>query len=469
MKHPITLAQARLEGRDPLSLFRADRALLLDPAWLARIESGAPLMFWGEDDEEDDGEGEEPCGYELHGNVAVVDVEGPIAQRGWFCVDGYDSITASVEAALADSRAESVLLRLNSPGGAAAGAFEWTRRMRDAVVASKKRCVAYADEMAFSGAYAVACVADEIVVPETGCVGSVGVIASMVSRSKKNTMDGFDVRVIQNGAEKADGHPDLPIDPEAVAREQRSVDQLASIFHRWVGERRGMTVDSVAALEAGVRMGGEAVAARLADRVLGWHALVSEMQRRAPTAPAAPMNNTSAAPFARSTTTTTRKTMNEELIAALAAATGETDIEKAVGLMIEKHAAAARTIEALTADLGAANTRVQAAEARADKNERDAILTSAKNAGQWTPSLDALLSTLTIDQLRVWSTTAPRVVPAGEIQQPGGPAQGSGAMPPEVAAAVAKARDGGWKALTAREKHAITQHNPTLAQNLRAG
>jgi ClpP class serine protease len=232
VKHPITLAQARLEGRDPLSLFRADRALLLDPAWLARIESGAPLMFWGEDDEEDDGEGEEPCGYEMHGNVAVVDVEGPIAQRGWFCVDGYDSITASVEAALADSRAESVLLRLNSPGGAAAGAFEWTRRMRDAVVASKKRCVAYADEMAFSGAYAVACVADEIVVPETGCVGSVGVIASMVSRSKKNTMDGFDVRVIQNGAEKADGHPDLPIDPEAVAREQRSVDQLASIFHR---------------------------------------------------------------------------------------------------------------------------------------------------------------------------------------------------------------------------------------------
>jgi hypothetical protein len=42
-------------------------------------------------------------------------------------------------------------------------------------------------------------------------------------------------------------------------------------------------------------------------------------------------------------------------------------------------------------------------------------------------------------------------------------------MPAEVAAAVAKARDGGWKTLTAREKHAITQHNATLAQTLRAG
>lgn len=464
MKHPITLAQARLEGRDPLSLFRADRALLLDPAWLARIESGAPLMFWGEDDDEEDDDHEEPCGYEMHGSVAVVDVEGPIAQRGWFCVDGYDSISASIEAALADSRAESVLLRLNSPGGAAAGAFEWTRRMRDAVVASKKRCVAYADEMAFSGAYAVACVADEIVVPETGCVGSVGVIASMVSRSKKNTMDGFDVRVIQNGAEKADGHPDLPIDPEAVAREQRSVDQLASIFHRWVGERRGMTADAVASLEAGVRMGGEAVAARLADRVQGWHALVAEMQRRAP---AAPMNNTSAAPFARATAT--RKTMNEDLTAALTAATGETDIEKAVGLLIEKNAAYGRTVEALTVDLGAANTRAQAAEARVATIERDAIMSSAKAAGQWAPSLDAFLGTLSVDQLRAWSTTAPRVVPQGEIQAPTGPSAPTGAMPPAVAAAVAKARDNGWKSLTARERHTVTEHNPTLAATLRAG
>lgn len=465
MKHPITLAQARLEGRDPLSLFRADRALLLDPAWLARIESGAPLMFWGQDDEEDDDDHEEPCGYDLVGNVAVVDVEGPIAQRGWFCVDGYDSITASVEAALADTRAESVLLRLNSPGGAAAGAFEWTRRMRDAVVASKKRCVAYADEMAFSGAYAVACVADEIVVPETGCVGSVGVIASMVSRAKKNTMDGFDVRVIQNGAEKADGHPDLPIDPEAVAREQRSVDQLAEIFHRWVGERRGMTSAAVAALEAGTRMGGEAVAARLADRVIGWHALLAEMQRRAPTTA-----QSNAAPMARTNTVTaTRKTMNEELIAAVTAATGEANIERAVGLLVERNAASAKTIDALTTDLGAANARAQAAEARIAAAERDAVLTSAKASGQWAPSLDAFLATLSVEQLRAWQSTAPRVVPAGEIQAPGGPAQAAGAMPADIAAAVAKARDTGWKSLTAREKHAITTHNATLAASLRAG
>ena len=469
MKYPLTLAQARAEGRDPLSIFRADRAQLLDPAWLSRIESGAPLMFWGEedDDEEDDGE-EEPCGYELAGDVGIVDIEGPIAQRGWMCIDGYDSIARNIEAALVDSRVGSVLLRINSPGGTAAGAFEWTRRMRDSIVAAKKRCVAYADEMALSGAYAVACVADEIVVPETGCVGSVGVIASMVSRAKKNTIDGYDVRVIQAGDEKADGHPDLPIDPAAVKREQVAVDAFAAVFHRWVGERRGMTVDAVAGLEAGIKMGPEAIATRLADRVQGFHALIADMQRRNASA-ASPIT---AAPFARATATTTRKTMNEELHAALTAATGEADVERAVAAILDKHAATAATVEALTRDVAAANTRAAAAEARAAGVERDAIITAAKAAGQWAPSLDSFLGTLSVEQLRAWSTTAPRVVPVGEIKgpvDPKGQEGAAGAMPADVAAAVAKARDGGWKTLTAREKHAITTHNATLAATLRAG
>ena len=80
MKHPITLAQALAEGRDPLHILGADRALLLDTSWLARVEAGAPLMFWGEDDEEED-DVPESTPYELTNGVAVLDIEGPLAQR----------------------------------------------------------------------------------------------------------------------------------------------------------------------------------------------------------------------------------------------------------------------------------------------------------------------------------------------------------------------------------------------------
>lgn len=455
----LTLADARADGRDPLSILGADRALLLDAGWLARTEAGAPMLFWDEDEGEDDLPARTP--YEIAGSVAVFDVDGPIAQRGWFCIDGYDTLADNLDKALADARVRSVLLRLNSPGGAAAGAFEWTRRMRAAVQASGKRVVAYADEMAFSGAYAVACVADEIVVPETGCVGSVGVIASMVSRVRANTAAGVDVRVIHAGAEKAGGHPAMPIDDGAVARAQREIDTLAAIFQRWVAERRSTTPEAIAALEAGTRMGPEAVVAGLADRVLGYHALLSEMQ-----AAAAPKPSTNSTGAARATTRI--KTMNEETLAALTAATGETDPNAAVRTLIERNTTASATVTRLSADLGAANDRAAAAQARVAEMERGAEIEAAKAAGQWSPALDGFLGSLSVDQLRAWRASAPRVVPAGEVQPPTAPASGAEAdLPQSVAALVAKARESGWASLSARQKHAIASHDPDLASRLR--
>lgn len=469
MQHPITLAQARAEGRDPLHILGADRALLLDAGWLARAEAGAPLMFWGEDDEEDDAPTRTP--YELVSGVAVLDVEGPIAQRGWFCIDGYDTIADSLTKALGDSRVASVLLRLNSPGGAAAGAFEWCGQMRDRVVASKKRCVAYADEMALSGAYALACVADEIVVPETGEVGSVGVIASVVSRVKKNDMEGREVAVIRAGAEKADGHPDLPLDPAALARIQADVDRLASTFHRWVGERRRMAVEAVAALEAGTRMGGDAVSARLADRVLGYHALLAEMQRT-PTKTSTPGASVRATSARGAGATTPRKsTMNEQQLAALAAATGETDPDTmvaAVARMKARADAAEASLTKMTEERASAEKRAAEAEARAETMERNAEIEAAKADRKWTPALDGFLASLSVAQLKTWRASAPVAVPEGEIKPPPeAPATTKGASA-KVAALIEKAEKEGWNALSGGEKAAITRHSQEIANSLRA-
>lgn len=465
-RRPITLAQARAEGRDPLAALGPDRALLLDAAWLARVNAGAPLMFWDRD--EDD---RAPKPYEMRGAVAVLDIDGPIMHRGWFCIDGYDTIAGNLERALADTAVRTVLLRVNSPGGAAAGAFEWTRRMRDLVVASGKRVVAYADEMICSGAYAVACAADEIVTPETGFIGSVGVIASMVSVARANEAEGVDVRVLTTGAEKADGHPDLPMDDAAVARAQAEVDHLGAVFFRWVAERRRMTPDAVQALQAGVRLGANAVAAGLADRVLGYHALLAELEAAASAAP-----SPRPAPRTNGASRATRSTMNEETLAALAAATGEADPDKAVNALISAHRDAAKiekdlaatraTVEKLSADLAAANERAAAAEKRIEASERAAVITAAKAAGQWSPSMEGFLDGLSVESLRAWQASAPAVVPLGEIKAPGGAPDAAGSLPAQVAAAVEKARASGWVKLSGREKHAITAHSKELAAEL---
>lgn len=261
----LTLAAARSLGRDPLAIFRLDEALALDPAWLARVAQGTPLAFW--DDEDETAEDSDCLPYVLARGVAVYDIDGPLSQRGWYCFQGYDSIARDLETMLDDPRVRSVVLRINSPGGVVAGLFEGTRRMRAMVEASGKRVTAYADESAYSAAYALACVADEIVLPETGGVGSVGVIGSLYSEAAALAAAGIDVRVLTSGREKADGHPETPISDEAVARTQARVSELAAIFHREVAARRGLTPEAVKALEAGVRYGAAAVASGLADRV----------------------------------------------------------------------------------------------------------------------------------------------------------------------------------------------------------
>lgn len=287
---PRTLADLKNLGRDPLVMFRADEALALDPSWLARVVvPGEPLGFW--DDDEDD-MGMRRQSYTREDGVAVYAIEGPLTQRGWMCFQGYDSIERDVRAMAEDPEVSAIMLRINSPGGVCAGCFEGAKRMRAAIEASGKPCTAYVDEMAYSAGYALAVIADDLVVPEPGGVGSVGVIASLQSVTRKLAADGVDVRILTSGAEKGDGHPALPLSDKAVARTQARVDELGAIFQRWVAARRGIDPGAVKALEAGVRYGHAAVAAGLADRVASYSDALASLRERAlsPSKDTDPMN-----------------------------------------------------------------------------------------------------------------------------------------------------------------------------------
>ena len=64
-----------------------------------------------------------PKPYGMAGDVAVVSVDGPLMQRGGYWWDGHDAVAERVKAALAEPRARAVVMKLNSPGGIAAGCF----------------------------------------------------------------------------------------------------------------------------------------------------------------------------------------------------------------------------------------------------------------------------------------------------------------------------------------------------------
>ncbi len=212
------------------------------------------------------------------GSIAVVCIEGPVEQRGSWMFDGYDAIRARFEAALAESSA--VILKINSPGGDAAGNLECARAMIAAKEAAGKPVIAFADEAAYSAAYALACVADEIYLPETGGVGSVGCLCVVADMTKAVKDAGINAQVIRSGSLKAEGHPLLPLTDATVGRFQTRVDSLAELFAGLVSSERAMSVKRILGFEGAVFYGKDAVANGLADGIMSFDELLNGLETR---------------------------------------------------------------------------------------------------------------------------------------------------------------------------------------------
>ena len=441
--------------------------LALRPDAAAQITAG-PVFFAGwMDDEEDD---DDP-GYCVENGVAIVPIEGALMDRAGWWWDGYDEIQQRCEAAHADPNVRAVMLDMDSPGGMVAGLFDCMRALRTAKAKSGKRCVAWAGSGAYSACYGIASTCDEIAVSDTAGVGSVGVITSLTSYAKMLEENGIDVRVVSSGEEKTDGHGAIPISKGAEARARARVDELAAMFFGEVGAgRSGLTADALTALDGGVRYGRAAIAAGLADRVSMRGEVLDGLKARAS------LSTQASAQAPRMNPTGLRgqrnDTMDEAILAALTAATGESDETKLVSALAalkSRADEASGAVAKLSAELAAANDRASAAEQRATAVERAAEIEAAKAERKWTPGLDAFLGTLPIEQLRAWRANAPVVVPAGEIKQPAAP-QGegaSGAIPGPVAELVARATEKGWASLSAPERHAVTAHDKNLAAQLK--
>lgn len=203
--------------------------------------------------------------------IAVVRVEGPLAQRAVsdLCgyVDGYDAVSARFELAL-EASGDGVVLVIDSPGGDVAGLEEAVGRMRAAKDRSGKRVVCYVDEQAASAAYWIASsLADEIVVPKAGEVGSIGCIGAFVDMSAAAEANGQRWTVVREPAGKAESMPMAPLSELAEERLGASVKAAANRFYKAVSQARGMPTAAIRGFNGAMFTGREAVAAGLADRV----------------------------------------------------------------------------------------------------------------------------------------------------------------------------------------------------------
>ena len=202
--------------------------------------------------------------------IAVIPVFGTLVKRAGAVeaasgLTSYGHLEEQILDAATDPAVRAVLLDIDSPGGEAAGVFDLSDLVYEA--RSLKPVWAVADEEAFSGAYAIASAAERLIVPRTGGLGSIGVVALHVDRSARDAMEGFRTTTVYAGARKNDFNPHETLKDGARRTLQAEVDRVYGLFVDTVARNRGLTADAVRATEARPFFGEDAVAAGLADEV----------------------------------------------------------------------------------------------------------------------------------------------------------------------------------------------------------
>jgi signal peptide peptidase SppA len=204
--------------------------------------------------------------------IAVVSILGTLVRRSSYLgaasgLTSYHEIEAMAETAFADPRARAVLLEIDSSGGEAGGVFDLAVRLRQLSKETGKPLWAVADESALSAAYAIASAAEQIWVPQTAEIGSIGVVALHTDHCEADAKEGVSYTYIYAGQHKVDGNPHQPLSPEVHGRIQTDVDVLYGQFVGLVAQHRSLSEQQIRSTDADVFRGKSAVKAGLADHV----------------------------------------------------------------------------------------------------------------------------------------------------------------------------------------------------------
>lgn len=271
---PLLIAPDKLQA----ILFGLKNKLNFDveaPADAAVMSPGAAVGRWEKR--------ERASGMIVDGGVGIIPITGTLVNRGaWLGtssgLQSYEGIAQQLRMAADDERVLEVLLDINCFGGEAAGVSDLAAEIRE--LSQFKRVTALVSDNAHSAAYWIAAAAAEIVVTETGYVGSIGVVLTHQDLTGMAEKEGVRITQIHAGADKLLGSPWKPLTDSDKKKLQADVDQLYDLFVSNVAAYRGLDAELIRKTEARSYRGQGALDARLANRMMSGRALLAEMQSR---------------------------------------------------------------------------------------------------------------------------------------------------------------------------------------------
>src|SRR5436190_3545999 len=166
--------------------------------------------------------------------AGVIGVSSPL-RSGLMLV----SVARQLERAFAMRKARAVALLINSPGGSPVQSHLIYLRIRSLAAEHGRRVIAFAEDLAASGGYMIACAADEIICDRHSIVGSIGVVGGSFGFAKLMEKLGIERRLYTSGEHKAMLDPFLPENPQDVERLKNVQREIHDSFISLVQESRG--------------------------------------------------------------------------------------------------------------------------------------------------------------------------------------------------------------------------------------
>lgn len=261
---------------------------------------------------------EQQDGYQLYGNVAVIDIQGPLTNSNslwnyFFGLTSYSSIRENMINAFSDPKVGEIVLNIDSPGGSATGVSEVGNLIKR--INAQLPVTSFASGTAASAALWLATSASNVYASEISSVGSLGVIATVMDHTAELEKEGIKPTIIRSGDKKALGGPYEVLTDEAKAEIQSKIDYLHGVFVDTIAENRGLSTEFVRnkIADGSEFIGHQALDVGLIDGITTLDALVAGLQTRHDT------RSTTHPHLRKDSTMAKRKLLSEQQIALISA------------------------------------------------------------------------------------------------------------------------------------------------------
>ena len=179
-----------------------------------------------------------------------------------------EDLTETIREVADDDNVKAVVLRINSGGGSAYGSEQIWHALTQ--LKAEKPLIVSMGDMAASGGYYIACMADRIVAQPTTLTGSIGVFGQIPNAEGLTKKIGLNIDGVKTNKHSEGITLLRPMSPEQRDLLQMSVNRTYELFVKRCADGRGMTPDAIKAIAEGrVWTGTDALEIGLVDQLGG--------------------------------------------------------------------------------------------------------------------------------------------------------------------------------------------------------